>query len=452
LRIHIRNELLAINLWSAFLVLVIAFADVQPLRLILAFPFLLFSPGYSFLAALFPEKSRFGTFERIALSISLSVGLVPLMGLLLNYVWEIQLYPIVTSLAGFVAATSIIGWYRKRRLPAAERMEIHLHISLPKRAGASEIDRALTILLIVVVLAAIGVFSYLLVRPKVGERFTEFYILGAEGTAAGYPTELTVGKEASVTLGIINREQETMSYQIRWTIPGQLDEMIGPFTLAAGEKREEQVSFTLRDPTGDTVLVEEINPQSKDNGPPGMAQTIRVASTEHLSAGDVIWVGNEVDRVRAVEGDTITLEEGLTRYHPAETEVRESQKVAFHLYKVRELRGSGGRAASLALWVGKEHLHAIVTNQGLTEANYAIGVKLTDQTIENGKQVTTQKAVLPEPVPSGKSWAQALDYPLSQSYTREMEITLEENGKLLYREKTPNAYPAVHFWISVRQE
>lgn len=453
MRIHVRNELLAINLWSGCLALVIAFVDVQPLRLILAFPFLLFSPGYSLVAALFPEKSRLGTFERIALSISLSVALVPLMGLLLNYAWEVQVYPIVTALAGFVAVSSGIAWRRRRGLPPGERPDIRLHLAFPRSGSSSRLDRALTILLIAVVIAAIGVFSYLIVRPKVGEKFTEFYILGPQGQAAGYPTELVTGEEASITLGIINREQETMTYQVRWTIPGALDETLGPFTLAHGEKKEQPIAFALQTPTALTTIVEEANPESKDDGPPGMTKAVRVASTAHLEPGDFIWVGNEVDRVQAVEGaDIVTLEQGLTQYHAAGTEVREVKKVEFKLCKVRELREGSGDKTTLALWAGKAGLHAVVTNRGKDGASYRITVITTDHTVPRGKEHGRFEARSPVPVARGESWDAVLEYPLIESYSREMEISLYQDAELLFREKTPNAYPELHFWLSVRQE
>ena len=37
--------------------------------------------------------------------------------------------------------------------------------------------------------------AYVIITPKEGEKFTEFYILGPNGTASDYPTELKVGEE-----------------------------------------------------------------------------------------------------------------------------------------------------------------------------------------------------------------------------------------------------------------
>ena len=59
-----------------------------------------------------------------------------------------------------------------------------------KWAGVIRLDKALSIVLILAILGAIGTLAYVIASPKVGERFTEFYILGLEGKAEGYPKKL----------------------------------------------------------------------------------------------------------------------------------------------------------------------------------------------------------------------------------------------------------------------
>jgi uncharacterized membrane protein len=82
------------------------------------------------------------------------------------------------------------------------------------------------------------------VSHKTVERFTEFYILGSNGTAQGYPKELAVGENAEVTIGIINHEGEDTSYQVRINIDNvQVKELI-PMILANEQKWEGNVSFT----------------------------------------------------------------------------------------------------------------------------------------------------------------------------------------------------------------
>ena len=60
--------------------------------------FVLFWPGFSLIRALFASKELDGV-ERLALSIGLSLALVPLAGLLLNYSpWGIRTTPVTLSL------------------------------------------------------------------------------------------------------------------------------------------------------------------------------------------------------------------------------------------------------------------------------------------------------------------------------------------------------------------
>lgn len=83
--------------------------DAYPLvyiRYVLGTVFVLWLPGYSFIKALFPtepplktSKESLDIVERLALSIGMSLALVPIVGLLLNYTpWGIRVTPIVLSL------------------------------------------------------------------------------------------------------------------------------------------------------------------------------------------------------------------------------------------------------------------------------------------------------------------------------------------------------------------
>lgn len=110
-------------------------------------------------------------------------------------------------------------------------------------AKRSNLDRILSFVILALILAAIGTLAYTLSNPKAGEKFTEFYVLGANGQAADYPVELKVGQQANVTLGIVNRERETATYRVEVT--GAQSAGIGPLTLDNGAKVEEPLSFRV---------------------------------------------------------------------------------------------------------------------------------------------------------------------------------------------------------------
>jgi len=65
----------------------------------------LFLPGYALIAALFPSKNDLDGIERLALSFGLSIAVVPLIGLGLNFTpFGIRLVPIIVSLSVFTLA------------------------------------------------------------------------------------------------------------------------------------------------------------------------------------------------------------------------------------------------------------------------------------------------------------------------------------------------------------
>ena len=97
--------------------------------------------------------------------------------------------------------------------------------------------------------------GYVIATPKVGERFTEFYILGQEGKAADYPSELVVGGEGRVIVGIINNERETVSYRVEVRIGGEKNSEVGPIMLEHGQRWEGEVSFVPQVP-GENQKVE----------------------------------------------------------------------------------------------------------------------------------------------------------------------------------------------------
>ena len=156
------------------------------------------------------------------MSFGLSIAVVPLMGLILNYTpWGITLYPVLISLVIFVLVASGVAWYRRRKLSTDEKFTVSFRISMPSWQGQGKLDRVLSIVLVVAIVGTLGTLGYVVASPKQGEKFTEFYVLGPEGKAEDYPTELEAGEEGIVILGIVNHEQENASYQVELKIDGE---------------------------------------------------------------------------------------------------------------------------------------------------------------------------------------------------------------------------------------
>jgi len=77
--------------------------------------FVLFLPGYSFIKALFPVK-EIDNVERAALSIGMSLAIVAINALILNYTpWGISTNPITLSLLGLTLTLSTVAVVREHQ-------------------------------------------------------------------------------------------------------------------------------------------------------------------------------------------------------------------------------------------------------------------------------------------------------------------------------------------------
>ena len=234
-----------------------------PLRIVLGLPFVLFVPGYAFIAALFPEAGESPTaeesaglsadqespadgdetaesepsegietvrdrgidgIERVALSFGLSIAIVPLLGLVLNFTpWGIRLVPIMVATSGFTVCATWVAARRRWTLPPEERFRVPYGAWV--ESGRSELfepdsrtDVVLNVLLVLSILLAVSSVTYAVAVPKQGETFTEFYMLtedeDGELVATDYPTEFVAGEGQELVVGVGNQEHEPVEYTV----------------------------------------------------------------------------------------------------------------------------------------------------------------------------------------------------------------------------------------------
>ncbi len=220
--INKEKDLLVIALISLLTIPVVLLSS-GALRIVLGLPMLLFFPGYVLLAAMFTRKESLGGVERVALSFGLSIAVVPLIGLFLNYTpWGIRLNPVLISIVSFILIMCGIAWHRREKLEEGERYQVLFQFKRLSWQGQSGLDKILSVVLVLAIIGAIGTLGYVIVTPKAGEKFSEFYVLGTEGKAAGYSTELELGERGEVILGIINHEQEETDYRLEVLLDGDI--------------------------------------------------------------------------------------------------------------------------------------------------------------------------------------------------------------------------------------
>jgi uncharacterized membrane protein len=205
---------------------------------------ILFIPGYALIAALFPGTRDIDSIERTALSFGLSIAVVPLTALALNYTpWGIRLDPVVISLSILTIGLCLIAQYRRARLAPEERFVLPLDTirqSLTREffpKETSRLDRIVSVLLLIAIVAAVVTTIYVIVVPKEGEKFTEFFILGEKGKAADYPSRLFIGDNASLFIGIGNHEYRNLTYTVEtWLVNMSFDEKTNTSTLLAMDR------------------------------------------------------------------------------------------------------------------------------------------------------------------------------------------------------------------------
>lgn len=212
--------LLVINLTAIILIAVINYLPGL-VRIILGFPFVLFIPGFTLMLALFPKRNQVQDIERIVLSFAMSIAVVPLIGLGLNFSpWGITLTSSLYALAAFIIIMSVIGWIRIYRLQDDEIYEIEWP-SVSWQFGKSAWDTILSVILVICILGAMGIIVHFASIPRMADNFTEFYLLGEQGIVADYPRDLTLGEEGKLKVGIVNHENKNLSYRVNIKINGE---------------------------------------------------------------------------------------------------------------------------------------------------------------------------------------------------------------------------------------
>ena len=257
----------AVGLTLATTVVVLLAPFAGPARIGLAVAFVFFLPGYLLVAALYPRKGDLDPAERLALSLGLSIAVVPLIGLALNYSpWGIRLNPTLAFVSLFIVLAAGVAAYRRLALPADEAAVIPVNLALPKWPRLRMAERFLGLVLLVA-LAGLGVGGYFLATSSTGSGgVTQFYVLGPDGKAEGYPSMVDVGEEFTLILGVVNHEGEEASYRIQATIAGQLAASLDDLHLANSERWERPLVLMATQP-GSNLKVEFVLYKGDDGVP-----------------------------------------------------------------------------------------------------------------------------------------------------------------------------------------
>lgn len=247
-------DLVAIGLLTVATVAVVLAVGPGTLpAMVLGVPFLLFAPGYAFIAAVFPERGsndRTGArqgllnwgrspggpsagtvtdqlgehgvdgIERFVLSVGLSLAIVPLSGMALNRLGYLISPAYVVQLTGAMTILLVaVGAVRRLRLSPEKRFRVPVRRPLAFDARSrfdTRRDILLNVLLAGSLLFALGGIGYAVGTS--GSADTDFALLAENETgelvADGFPTELERGTPSQIHVSIANREQRTVDYTV----------------------------------------------------------------------------------------------------------------------------------------------------------------------------------------------------------------------------------------------
>jgi uncharacterized membrane protein len=209
------------------------------LRVPIGLAFVLFVPGYVVVAALFPERGRSderalpGTersrswwgridgVDRIALSVALSVTIVPAVGYATSIaLQEYRLEPALVAVSIVTVITTAIAARRRSAVPSDERFQVPYRDWLVTvRTTILEPDTrreaVLNVALIGSVLLAVGSVGYAAAVLPQDKEFSAIYVL-SEGEEETDPValELVPGESQEIVVGVENEEERTVEYTV----------------------------------------------------------------------------------------------------------------------------------------------------------------------------------------------------------------------------------------------
>jgi len=230
--------LLVIVLSLVSYISVLIMPDGHILRIVLGLPLLLVYPGYALVSTLWPTavtdseaetKDRtgksLGSFDRLIISIGLSLVCVAIIGFALRALTDITMLATLSALTALSILFSIIAFALRSRLPETERFHVCFTLKPSSINEQSTADKVFSAILITCIIICATVVIYMVTTPSEGDLYTEFFLTDADGTLASLPLNLAVNETGNVTVYIRNREAEHVEYTILASIDNATQEV-----------------------------------------------------------------------------------------------------------------------------------------------------------------------------------------------------------------------------------
>jgi uncharacterized membrane protein len=205
-----------------------------PLRIFFGLMYLGVFPGDALLCLLFPGKSSINFLEQFVFIILLSIGIITLIGFLLNYSpWGIRLESLLFSTEILTSLFYLIAYLRARRVyikPEATLSIDNANLTTTMKKGNKKIQittlitSMLSFLVLILLLVAAG--------PK--EKYTEFFFLNRNNNLGIERNNYSLGEKIPLNFVVINHEGSIQNYHLL------LIENDGAISIIANIKLDDQ--------------------------------------------------------------------------------------------------------------------------------------------------------------------------------------------------------------------
>jgi uncharacterized membrane protein len=233
----------------------------------------LLMPGYALTEALLPDRGDADRVTLAALSVGLSVAILPILTLLLSVLpWGIRPVPMVSALSLWIVTFCTVAVYRRATTVLAGP-------PWKPSSGApfewwAALGRSHSRRFVLVALASAAILAWLVAHITApSTQPTEFFMLGKHGQVQDYPRDAAIGSSLSITIGITHREPGEQTYLIEgWVVdrwPAERRALVvreGPLTLSSGDEVIRNLTWRMSS-AGDDQEVEFLLFRSDDPKP-----------------------------------------------------------------------------------------------------------------------------------------------------------------------------------------
>lgn len=240
-----KGKIVAVLLAGIAALWMLLFTDVPLLKLVVAAPLLFLLPGYATVAAVFPQRVL-GAAERLLFSVGISIGIVVVSGLLLQWLpFELQQGLWTVVLISFTLAASAVALMLRR--DSLEKPANRVHQSFKNWRLPSGLSFKLHEILLMGLAAMVVAVAFSMAHTPAPQE-------GLEGYTMLWVSPGGVGTGAA-RLGVRNMEFTTVQYELQFEVEDHFLADGPVLTLEPGETWEREVLLPTEYPHSRPITI-----------------------------------------------------------------------------------------------------------------------------------------------------------------------------------------------------